>query len=463
MSGNIPNLNVNEDEAKYLFQHKKELFGDFPVVFIGGLLQFTDSDLVTRLYNSVSYNSGKDREIIHINVGKFSSAHDNACKTFFQLKGGMEDFGEPHSSQCGHSRYGRNYNAYYPQWNSKSKVWIVTHSFGSKTVMDLQHKLATNFFREHTKYGCYNDPFNQPDPNEKDPKKMFPPTNEDWIAGIIFLTATFNGAPLMDLNVSERSYKDNKIVKSIPSLLFPIGYIFSCIFLVMNKLLYNYPFSVFKYFLTFFEWNMDEWLSSKYSWLDIFLCNTPYHCSNDNILYDLTTYGSNEANKKYKLYDCTFYYSFCSDINDETPFGMIPTSFNIFGFFALLNYYLPLKRSWYNINKEEELLLRRCDGATPLYSQMYPRHDKNPICRFQIYPDETSPMIEPKLYYTLRLGVMNVQHSAIKFNHLEPLAYKISINYIQRFWDIIFDFMKGKHYFDGNNANVIEYIQHTNI
>jgi triacylglycerol lipase len=53
----------------------------------------------------------RDRGYIthYASVGPVSSNHDRACELYAQIKGTVVDYGQAHSSQFGHARYGRNY------------------------------------------------------------------------------------------------------------------------------------------------------------------------------------------------------------------------------------------------------------------------------------------------------------------------------------------------------------------
>ncbi|MDR2753873.1 MAG: hypothetical protein LBB50_06155 [Oscillospiraceae bacterium] len=66
--------------------------------------------------------------------GPFSSAWDRACELFAQLTGGVVDYGEAHSRQYGHKRYGRVYPALFEGWSTEKPVHLLGHSFGGATV-----------------------------------------------------------------------------------------------------------------------------------------------------------------------------------------------------------------------------------------------------------------------------------------------------------------------------------------
>lgn len=65
-----------------------------------------------------------------VDVGALSSDHDRACEAFYQLYGGRVDYGEQHSREAGHNRYGATYEApLHPTWSAANPVHLVGHSF----------------------------------------------------------------------------------------------------------------------------------------------------------------------------------------------------------------------------------------------------------------------------------------------------------------------------------------------
>ncbi|EGZ15198.1 hypothetical protein PHYSODRAFT_505320 [Phytophthora sojae] len=61
-----------------------------------------------------------------VDVGALSSDHDRACEAFYQLYGGRVDYGEQHSREAGHNRYGA--------------------TFGGTTALELYQLICSDFF-----------------------------------------------------------------------------------------------------------------------------------------------------------------------------------------------------------------------------------------------------------------------------------------------------------------------------
>lgn len=99
-----------------------------------------------------------------------SLQHDKACEIFAQIKGGVVDYGEQHSEEHGHSRYGRAYPGLYPEWSDEHPVHLVGHSLGGTTARMLQHLLHKKAFAG------------------------FGDTSAGWVSSITAINSPLNGA-----------------------------------------------------------------------------------------------------------------------------------------------------------------------------------------------------------------------------------------------------------------------------
>ena len=115
-----------------------------PIVLCAGFLgpakdESTDSS--SRFYDYWGDATGlscPDSPILCVWPGGLSSLHDRACEIFYQIKGGVVDYGEQHSRHFGHNRFGRKYAGEYPAWSSHNPIHIVGHSLGGTTARMLQ-------------------------------------------------------------------------------------------------------------------------------------------------------------------------------------------------------------------------------------------------------------------------------------------------------------------------------------
>jgi triacylglycerol lipase len=124
-----------------------------------------------------------------INIGTFSSNWDRACELYAQIKGGTVDYGEVHASKYGHTRYGRTYSGFYPQWGetdaqtgNANKVHLLSHSMGGQTVRILAQLLANGSAEERaaTRQGQLSP--------------LFAGGKVSWLEGILTISATHNGS-----------------------------------------------------------------------------------------------------------------------------------------------------------------------------------------------------------------------------------------------------------------------------
>lgn len=156
---------------------------DCPFVLVHGVFGWGDT------FWMPSYWAGAemlDRKVLMTSLGPLSSHHDRACELFYQLKGGVVDYGEKHSKKCKHRRYGRKYRAKYPEWSSRKPLHFIGHSMGGGTVRYLQHLLDRRFF------------------------PGYPDTSANWICSLSCVSSPHNGTLFCDfLGLAE----DNRSVR----------------------------------------------------------------------------------------------------------------------------------------------------------------------------------------------------------------------------------------------------------
>ena len=77
-------------------------------------------------------------------VSPGGSAWDRACELYAQLAGTRVDYGEAHSREYRHARYGRDFTGrpLIPVWDEKTRLVLLGHSFGGATVRLFSELLA---------------------------------------------------------------------------------------------------------------------------------------------------------------------------------------------------------------------------------------------------------------------------------------------------------------------------------
>jgi len=112
--------------------------------FWGKFEQYLNQDL--SLLETIAAVS-KSRRVVFAYVGPVSSLHDRACELFYALKGGIVDYGEAHSREYGHSRYGRHHpEGLYPEWSAKCPLHFLGHSMGGPTITKMSALINRGFF-----------------------------------------------------------------------------------------------------------------------------------------------------------------------------------------------------------------------------------------------------------------------------------------------------------------------------
>lgn len=121
-----------------------------PIVLVPGFLgpakdedDFDDRRRVYKYWGEAQTLGTPDSPVLSVWPGGLSSLHDRACELFYQIKGGVVDYGQGHSHEFGHERFGRKYLGSYPSWSRDCPIHIVGHSLGGSTARMLQVLLAS--------------------------------------------------------------------------------------------------------------------------------------------------------------------------------------------------------------------------------------------------------------------------------------------------------------------------------
>ena len=141
---------------------------DPPIVLVPGFLGSEHHWCAARLRAEYPH-----AQFVATEPGPLSSHHDRACEIFYTLKGGIVDYGEAHSKQCDHERFGRHERvAALPEWGARHPIDLVGHSIGGVTARVLQQLLADRFFPGHD-------------------------TDASWIRSLTTLSSPHNGDPVV--------------------------------------------------------------------------------------------------------------------------------------------------------------------------------------------------------------------------------------------------------------------------
>lgn len=419
-----------------LYEVKHKIFNtDYPIVFIPGTFAYNNYELLTGIFNYFNTPNpnigGIPTRTIYLDTGKFSSPYDNATMCFFQLKGGLADFGEEHSKKHKHNRYERTYPAAYNSWNSTNKIWIVAHSAGAQTALLLQKMLNDNHFGTKTQYKYAADPHN---PNNR--------TNADWIAGMIFTNGMFCGTTLLPI-ANPIPYYDSSIGDYVVRLKpWHLGYWV----LLAIILVYVSPFNSF--IKTLINLKMDYYNFEQYSWKQILTMDIDYLRGNDHISFSSSIIGAEQLNRDLKLYPSTFYLSFVGDMTKKIMGVSLPVVISLSFPLYITSLYMCLMGDRYLPEYEESNnLWLQNDGIIPVLSAFAPRQNGKISVKHRLFYQNTIPLSIPYQYHQLKTGEMNIYYPPINgYDHLIVMFQNLYAEVAQRYWKILYASIAGNDY-----------------
>ncbi len=127
---------------------KREL--KYPVVFVHGMFGWGEDvgfNSVMPYWGGTAgsitrYLRNKNIECYAVSVGPASSAWDQACELYAQLKGTTVDYGKVHSENHNHKQFGRQFTKpLFDGWSEDKKIHLIGHSFGGTCIRMLCHLL----------------------------------------------------------------------------------------------------------------------------------------------------------------------------------------------------------------------------------------------------------------------------------------------------------------------------------
>lgn len=335
---------LTENEYPFVFVHGMGGWGAYeenaPMPYWGGMgfdgLQMSTSDT-----NIVDILNSYGVETYEASVGPFSSAWDRACELYAQLTGTVVDYGEAHSKEHNHDRYGYSYEGKAlmgENWDLTTPINIMGHSFGGPTV---------RLFASLMYYG-----------DEAEVAATGEATSPLFTGGhdVIHSCTTFSspndGTPIADFLV------DLKLIALIAFAGNLLGTLFGD-----NVMMWSLRFGHFG--ITPPE-GQDR---AQFSISNI----VNFYNANDNCGYDMTIDGAKKLNEKINVAPNTYYYSYTAIATEENALGMqqLQTA-SLFSFSSLvLSLYEGKNLDGVEMTKEWAI----SDGIVPYASAKCPMKD----------------------------------------------------------------------------------------
>ncbi len=332
----------------------------YPYVLVHGLGGYGESDGINDTVQYWGATSGdlkvyltEQGYTVHTpSVGPFSSAWDRACELYAQLTGTTVDYGEAHSKEHNHARFGEKFETpLVENWGGKInggqriKINLVGHSFGGATVRLLTSLLEYGNEAEMNLTGEETSP-------------LFAGGKGDWVNSVTALCAPHNGSSLTEIINDVGSIVG---IGDTTSLLVDV-----CFNLVgvTNPVSGIYDFKLDHFGINPVDGDAEDINSAVGKFIS---------AGKDNAVYDLSPDGAAELNKTIRTVEDVYYFSYAYSTTKEGSLlkGHVPQA----GTFAIL-YPVALAMGSYSGTTEGGIVIdetwQENDGLVNVASAKYP-------------------------------------------------------------------------------------------
>ena len=272
---------------------------EYPLIFVHGMFGWGENEGINRYFpywgttacNLKTYLTDNGIECYEASVGPMSSAWDQACELYAQLKGTRVDYGKAHSDKHKHKQYGRIYTKpLFEGWSNEKKVHLIGHSFGGTTIRLLVHLLT------------YGSPEEQAVTDSNDLSGLFTGGKDDWVKSVTTICAPHNSS----------------------SVYYPLKYL--GIYDIVRNFSYLYAAVLGRSYL---NGRMVDFHLEQFGLTDIpgeggadNLFEAMYRAETNNqdlCIYDLSPAGSKVLNDKIEINDDVYYFSYAFSTTQKTP------------------------------------------------------------------------------------------------------------------------------------------------
>ncbi len=293
---------------------------NYPYVFVHGMMGWGSYDGVDSL---MPYWGGVHGDMLEgleqqgiecysASVGKISSNWDRACELYAQLTGTRVDYGEKHSLEHKHARYGRSYegNALMDTFGKTDengdliKINLIGHSLGGPTV-----RLFAYMLEYGDKAEC--------EYSGDDVSPLFEGGKGEYVYSVCTMSAPHNGTPVANI-----LYDD----LGVAYILAVLGGI-----LGLKPIASFWDFQLEQYGITtMYKQGFDSWFSLEGIKNII--------STDDNCGYDLSIRGAQALNDKIDIVDGIYYFSYTGEQVTKKNNGTYVPPIDMFPMFTPFSY-----------------------------------------------------------------------------------------------------------------------------
>ena len=319
----------------------------YPLIFVHGMYGWGDAEGINKKApywggttgSIVEYITGKGIECYATSEGPISSAWDQACELYAQLKGTRVDYGEHHSRVYGHKRFGRTYKKpLFENWSAEKKFHLIGHSFGGHVIRLLTYLLENGAPDEIAL-------------NREDTSPLFLGGQKDLVCSVSAICSPLNGT---DAYQSVKRYHLLPVLKLVT--------LNSAVLLARTKL----QGGMIDVHLEQMGVNKTEEIKDTKKFIpvmkDLFLCK-------ESIDFDMTDKGTEQLNGFVKNVSSVYYFSYPYNLLEKNEKGKLVPK----------NTINPLMNSTANLMLRTDKALNKTtvgtDGLIDVASAMHPANE----------------------------------------------------------------------------------------
>ena len=285
--------------------------GDYKTVFVHGYFGWGNYDSLSKILTYFGLMSGRINDYLNdlgydtytASCGPYSSNWDRACELYAQITGTVVDYGEKHSKEHGHDRYGVDYskNPLIPnfEWSATNKINLIGHSFGGPTIRTLLDMLADGRPEEVAAAKAAGT----------EPSGLFTGGKKDWVFSLTSIAGVNNGTTFCEAG----------LVESLATLVTDVLVkVFGALQVTDLKGVYNSDLEHFGI--------VDDPNETPVENLQRILTDVDFLSHNDNILNDMTIDKQVYDNASIEMQNNVYYFDYYGTRTVETSAGInVPT------------------------------------------------------------------------------------------------------------------------------------------